>query len=119
MTEGKVKSYKVHVNEKWLMEILNGTKTIEGRLNKGQYAEMIAYDLITFMNSDDTIKVNCKIEKIVKYGSFKEYLNTEDLSKCLPGISCVEDGINEYYRFYTQQDEQKYGVIAIHFVNLV
>ena len=47
------------------------------------------------------------------YNTFKEYLETEELSKCLPGILNIEDGLSIYFKYFTKEDEKTYGVVAI------
>jgi ASC-1-like (ASCH) protein len=69
-------------------------------------------DIVKFENNKDNIKAI--IKKIVNYDSFEEYLSTEGLSKTLPGIKTIADGIAIYRQFYTEQQERQ-GVLAIHF----
>ena len=37
----------------------------------------------------------------------------EGLKKTLPNINTLEEGVNVYYKFYTKEDEEKYGILAI------
>ena len=39
----------------------------------------------------------------------------EGLKKTLPNINSLEEGINIYHEYYSEEDEYKYGVIAIEF----
>lgn len=48
-----------------------------------------------------------------EYKTSFEYLLTEGLDRCLPGIKNIDDGISVYYKYFTKGDEQKYGVVAI------
>jgi len=66
---------------------------------------------VKWIHKDDHV-----LTKIVgkrAYSTFKEYLETEGLDKCLPGIETIEDGVGVYYKYYTPEDEAKYGVLAI------
>ena len=49
-----------------------------------------------------------------KYKTFEEYLRTEGLENCLPGMPSLEHGLSVYFKYFTKEDEAKYGVIAIH-----
>lgn len=108
------KKYKENVSEPWFSLISLGLKTIEGRKNKGRFAEMKVGDIVEWTNTD--FKPRSVLTKIVRkkeYPSFKEYLETEGLNKCLPGIPSLEHGLSVYFKYYTEQDEKMYGVIAI------
>jgi len=109
----------INVQEPWFDYIKNKQKTIEGRLNKGIFSELNVGDeiIINKKKNDMTIDyVEAKIIRITKYKSFEEYLSQEGLRRTLPGINTIEDGENIYYKFYTKQDEEKYGILAIRIV---
>uniref|UniRef100_A0A0E0R6R0 ASCH domain-containing protein n=1 Tax=Oryza rufipogon TaxID=4529 RepID=A0A0E0R6R0_ORYRU len=50
---------------------------------------------------------------IRKYASFSEMLQAEMISEVLPGISSIEQGVGVYRKFYTEEKESFYGVLAI------
>jgi ASC-1-like (ASCH) protein len=35
------------------------------------------------------------------------------LDNCLPGIPSLEHGLSVYYKYFTKEDEDKYGIVAI------
>ena len=106
-----------NISEPWFSLIKVGLKTVEGRLNKGDFASLIKGDCIKLVNTelgfmrDYTIKIT----SIHKYISFREYLEKEKLEKCLPGIDTIEDGVKVYYKYYLKEDEEKYKIVAIRF----
>ena len=53
------------------------------------------------------------IKDIRKYKTFRTYLTTQGLSRCLPSIESIEDGLSVYYKYFSKADEQKYGVLAV------
>ena len=55
-----------------------------------------------------------KIIKIVNYKSFREYLTQEGLKRTLPSIKTLDEGVNIYYQYYTKENEDKYGILAIY-----
>lgn len=111
MTEPK---YHEHLSEPWFSLISLGLKTVEGRKNKGIFKEMKVGDVIEWYNDDfkpRTIKT--RITRKAVYPTFKEYLETEGLEKCLPGMPTIEHGLSVYFKYFTKEQEREYGVIAI------
>jgi ASC-1-like (ASCH) protein len=108
--------YKKNLSEPWFTLILLGIKTCEGRLDKGDFSLMKKDDTIVFENNELGFNrsFSCSIKKINYYTTFSDYLETEKLKKCLPGITNIEDGLKVYYKYYSKADENKYHIIAIH-----
>jgi ASC-1-like (ASCH) protein len=95
----------------YLKAIEEEKKTVEGRLNKGLFARLKVDDVIIFHCNDKQITV--KITEINHYNTFREYLETEGLENCLPGVKTVSDGIEVYRQWYSEEDEKLYKVVAI------
>ena len=57
--------------------------------------------------------VMTRVTSKAEYQTFQEYLETEGLDKCLPGIKDIETGLSVYFKYFTKTDESEYGVIAI------
>lgn len=106
--------YRKHLSEPWFSLIKTGLKTVEGRLNKGDFSEMKEGDIISFFNNDQPFHREFKVRIIStkNYKTFEEYLRIETLRKTLPGVDKVKDGISIYYQWY-KKDEPTYGVRAI------
>lgn len=108
--------YKKHLSEPWFSLLKIGLKKVEGRICQGDFSRMKKNDIVVFYNDDIFHReIRTKIKYINYYKSFIEYLETESLDRCLPGIDSVTDGLNVYYKFYSQKDENEKGVIAIRF----
>lgn len=106
--------YEYNVSEPWFTLILLGLKTVEGRKNKGRFKEMKIGDTIKWTNNDFKPRsVVTKITKKTYYSTFKEYLISEGLDKCLPGIPDMDTGLSVYFKYFTKEDEREFGVIAI------
>ena len=105
--------YTKHVSEPWFTFIKDGIKTVEGRLNKGSFAEMKKGDIIVWITSNSKIQVKTKIVAIHKYKTFYEYLQKERLKNTLPNVNRIKKGESIYYQYYSKEDEKKYGVLAI------
>ena len=109
-------NYNKSVVNRWFQALKNGTKTIEGRPLKSDFANMKIGDTITFSNDDDKNEdvIVMTIIGITKYNTFKEYLEDKTIEKCLPGILTVDEGCEIYYGFPNfKQYEKDYGVVAI------
>lgn len=107
--------YIEHVSEPWFTLISLGLKKVEGRLNKGRFAEYKNGDIIKWINNDFGKPRYCltQITKISNYSSFKEYLTKEKIQECLPGIPNLSFGLDVYYKYYTKENEKKFGVLAL------
>ena len=106
-----------NISEPWFSLIKVGLKTVEGRLNKGDFMSLTKGDIINITNNELGFerKYEIKITSVHRYKTFREYLERESLDKCLPGIDIIEDGVKVYYKYYSKIDEEKYKIIAIRF----
>jgi ASC-1-like (ASCH) protein len=109
--------FEKEVKEPWFSLIKLGNKPVEGRLNKGDFANMNVGDFILFINNELGFerKFKVQIKNISYYDNFKMYLENETLEKCLPGIDNIEDGLNVYYKYYKKSDELEYKIKAFTF----
>lgn len=107
----------INVSPQWFSQIKNGKKKVEGRLHKGKFAALKKGHFLIITKDDqkheDTIV--CIITNLVKYPSFQSYLVQEGLSNTLPGVKTIDDGIQIYRNFYSEEKEKENGVLAIHF----
>ena len=98
----------ISVQEPYFSHILDGKKTIEGRLNKGKFLDIKA---------GDTLMINNQVEYIVEdkkqYSSFKEMLVNEGIENVVPEVKDIDEAVDVYYKFYTKEDEDKFGVVGI------
>ena len=103
---------EINVSNPWFRYICNNQKRIEGRLNKGKFNLLKKGDIVKVTNDDKHCFV--KILKIVNYKSFEEYLVFEGLKRTLPGIKTIKEGIDVYRQFYSAEDENLYGILAVY-----
>jgi ASC-1-like (ASCH) protein len=91
-----------------------GLKTVEGRLNKGDFTKMKIGDIIEWHNEDFLPRtILTEIIETVNYPTFKSYLETEGLDKCLPGMPTLDHGLSVYYKYFSKEDETNFGINAI------
>ncbi len=104
-----------HLSEPWFTLIKIGSKKVEGRLNKGWVKNIEIGDYIEFYNDDFGFrrKFLVKVTKKKEYKTFYSYLKKEKLYRCLPGITSLNEGVEVYYKYYTVNDENQYGIISL------
>ena len=103
-----------HLSEPWFTLISIGLKTVEGRKNKGKFKKIKIGDVIEWINNDFMPRsVMTRVVDKNVYSTFKEYLETEGLENCLPGMPSLEHGLSVYYKYFTPEDEAEFGVVAI------
>jgi ASC-1-like (ASCH) protein len=116
--------YSEHLSEICFTLINLGLKTVEGRLNKGDFSKMNVGEVIEWINDDfnertcftEIVNKRSCFTKIIdktEYKSIEDYLKCEGLHNCLPGIPSLEHGLNLSYKYFTKEDEDKYGIVAI------
>ncbi|KAK9288552.1 hypothetical protein L1049_017011 [Liquidambar formosana] len=86
----KTIDFELHVQEPFFSELKDGLKTVEGRCAMGEYNRMST-----------------------SYPSFSDLLEAESLARVLPGIKTIEEGVQIYRNFYTEEKERSNGVLAI------
>lgn len=104
---------RISVSSQWFRFIKDGRKTVEGRLNRGKFANMKKGDTLIISNDKQSIVV-AVITDIRKYHTFEEYLEQEGLSRTLPGTRNIRDGVAVYRKFYDEKMENEFGVLGIH-----
>lgn len=106
------------LREPWFSLVKSGKKTCEGRLNKGEFAALKLGEKITFYKDkniccSDSNEFSVVVTGLFSYPSFEVMLESEGLSTVLPPIKTIKEGVEVYRQFYSEEDEAKYGVLAI------
>ena len=106
--------YREHLSEPWFTLVSLGLKTCEGRLHKNRFREFKEGDIIQWINDDFGNERCCftKITYVKVYGTFEEYLIDKGLENCLPGMPNLEHGLGVYFKYFTKEYEEKYGVVS-------
>lgn len=110
-----MKTIKKNVSEPWFSLIKLGLKTVEGRLNKGDFQNLRRNDIIIWTNDELGFirEFRVRITSIREFNNFKSYLETEGLNRCLPGIDNIDEGLKIYYRYFTKNQENEFGILVI------
>nr|XP_043630512.1 uncharacterized protein LOC122601843 [Erigeron canadensis] len=100
--------FQLHVQEPFFSQLKDGKKTIEGRCAGGNFNRIAPGSLILFNKC-----LLLQVQGVHHYSSFSDMLATEDLTKVLPGVETVKEGIQVYRKFYSEEKEMSNGVLAI------
>lgn len=106
------------VSQPWFDLIKSGDKTVEGRLGKGKFEEIKVGDAVIWIHNELTCKT--MITYIHRYKTFEEYLSTEGIVNALPVnyVTTVQEGIQVYRKYYSEEKELLNGVLAIGLVRI-
>jgi len=111
------KLYRKNISEPWFSLIAVGCKTIEARLNQGDWKKIKEGDQIDWFNKDMEPVLKREFRTVIlkktHYPSFENYLYNKGLHKTLPSIIDADDGVKIYKTYYSEEDEKKYGVVAL------
>lgn len=106
-----------------LDEIIAGRKTVEGRLNKGKFAEYCVGDEVRLRRDYrdengvlqdgelDAARVN--VVAIRHYPDFLSMVKAEGYRRVIPDAVDIQAAADEYNKYYSADDQAYYGVLAI------
>lgn len=101
----------MNVQNPWFTYIKQGRKKIEGRLNKGKFAELKVGDIINWENAGETVRT--MLTRIGHYKTFADMITHEGLRNVLPDVKDLDAGVAVYRQFYSEAKEAEFGVLAI------
>ena len=104
--------HEMKLNNGPYMNIKNGTKTIELRLNDEKRQLLKVKDFIEFTNRDTLEKMIVEIENLYQYPSFDElYKHFDKVSMGYKEDEMADPKDMEEY--YSKEEQEKYGVLGI------
>ncbi len=95
-----------------LDDITAGHKTIEGRLNRGKFADYRVGDTVS-LRRDYRDKDGQLRDGIRHYSSFLDMLTSEDYRQIVPRAQSTEEAVAEYSKYYSAADQEMYHTLAI------
>lgn len=101
-------NFELHVQEPFFSQLKDKLKTVEGRCAVGNYKRIQRGHSLLFNKC-----LILQVEGIRQYASFHEMLEAEGLEKVLPGVASIEEGVQIYRNFYSEEKERSNGVLAI------
>ncbi|XP_073056561.1 uncharacterized protein [Primulina eburnea] len=108
MTMLKEVDFELHVQEPFFSQLSDGLKIVEGRCAVGVYRRIKPGGVILLNKC-----VMFQVQDVHQYASFHDLLEAESLEKVLPGVKSIEEGVQIYRAFYSEEKESSNGVIAI------
>lgn len=118
-------TYEAGKESSQLDDILQGKKTIEGRLNRGKFAKFNIGDQIWLrrdyrddygiLHDGDPRQALIEVVSIRKYSTFAEMLQAEGFKKIVPYAANAEEAAGEFNKFYSTDEQEEYGVLAIEY----
>lgn len=111
--------------EKTILEnILSGAKTIEVRLGKPKFLRIKVGEVVSLREDiwkDGEIvhstpgKACIQVTQVLFFESFEEMLASINYEETVPMAQSLQDAINTYRKFYTEEEEKEFGVVAFYF----
>lgn len=106
-----------------LDDIIAGRKTIEGRLNKGKFADYRIGDIIKLrrdirdkqgvLHDGEPDQASVEVIAIRRHATFLDMVLAEGFQRVIPSAPTAEVATDEYNKFYSSADQVKYGVLGI------
>lgn len=91
-------------------------KDIEVRVNDLKRRKLKVGDEITFLKRfDEDAIIRRKVKELIYFHSFIEVVNSYEMKRIYLSNCSREDYIKLMRSFYTREEEEKYGVVAIIF----
>ena len=104
-----------NLQPKYFLQIKQGLKTAEGRINKPKFAKFELGDIITFSPNNSSEIIKAEVTYVKRFKSFEGML-ADDIKSLLPDVGDVEAGVKIYESFASyKQDQVEFGTISIGF----
>ena len=106
----------IHLDADVFETVDKGFKNVEGRVNDEKRRKLSIGDKLIFLKRPDEVeKIEAIVEDLVYYKDFNEMIKDYSMKEIY-----LEDYSKDYYidlikRFYTDEEINKYGVVAIKF----
>lgn len=104
----------IHLDEDIFNVVKNGTKTVEVRLYDEKRKNIKVGDKLTFLKRPlDLETIDVVVTKLEVFDSFNSLVDKYDMKDIYLENASREDYLKLMERFYSKEDELKYGVLAI------
>lgn len=110
-----MKEHIMHLSEEPFNWIKEGRKIVEIRLFDEKRKEIELGDIIIFRKSNSNEEIKVKVKGLLRFDNFKDlflfvpkkYLAHESLT--------LDEQIKRIRKYYSEEKEEKYGILAIWF----
>ena len=112
--EREKNTFEMHLADEHFEKIKSGEKTVEIRLFDEKRKNIKVGDCIVFCRGDGRDEcVSTTVVALHRFKSFQELFSSELFHKIGFGDMTYEEAATIMYKYYTQSQEQKYGVLGI------
>ena len=106
----------IHLDEDIFEVVKSETKTVEVRVNDEKRRKLQVGDKITFLKRPDDIeRIDAVIERLSYYDNFKTLVDNYTIEEIYLKGYTKEYFLDLLKRFYSDEEVNKYGVVAISF----
>jgi len=108
--------YTIDVSDKWFSRLRDGTKPVECRKCSPKFSHLRVGDVVTINNATTKNLQESFRRGIVDirfYKSLADCIINEGLIHILPGITSLEAGEAAYLEYWTRDEIELYGIMAL------
>lgn len=106
----------VHLHPDVFEIVRMGKKDVEVRVNDGKRRKLNIGDTLVFLKRpNDDEEIRAKVIGLEYYDFFDTLVDNYDMGRIYLSNYTKEEYLNEMKRFYTKEEQEKYGVVAIIF----
>lgn len=106
----------IHLDSDIFENVKHGTKNIEVRVNDEKRRRLKVGDKITFLRRPDEIdSIDAIVEDLIYYKDFKELVEDYTIEELYTAGYSKEDFLTLLKRFYSDDEINEYGTVAIKF----
>ncbi len=106
----------VHLDSDVFEIVRNGKKDIEVRVNDEKRRKLSVGDTLVFLKRPlDDEEIKAKVVGLEYYNYFSELVDNYDMERIYLSGYSKEEYLELMKRFYTLEEQEKYGVVAILF----
>lgn len=105
--------------------IVAGRKTVEGRLKRGKFAEYQPGDQVWLrrdyrdkngvLHDGEPRQVLVEVTAVRQYATSLDMVTSEGFERVIPYAKTAEEAAAEYNKYYSADEQAKYGVLAVEF----
>lgn len=107
----------VHLDEDVFEIVRKGIKDVEVRVNDEKRRQLKEGATLVFLKRPlDDEEIRVKVTKLDYYDNFLELVKHYEMKRLYLESYTKEMWLSEMKRFYTDEEQAKYGVVAINFI---
>ena len=106
----------VHLDSDVFHIVEDGSKDVEVRVNDQKRRQLKVGDTLLFLKRpDDDEEIKAVVDKLVLFSNFEEVIDAYDMGRIYLKDTSREDYLQLMSRFYSREEVENNGVVAIEF----